>query len=199
MGQRLQIEWQQTADQLKLFYQWERNPNRKVRVQALWHLRCGKRLQDVSDFIDVCYRTLQYWVAWYRAGGLTEVLRRIPGHDIRAIAKLAPIRQRALAAKLALGLSRTVWNGIQWMQDRWNIRYSYPSLHNCLKRLKGRLKMPRPRSVKADIEEQNEWKVTGLAQALHGAEMNTSHRVWFSDEMRFGLWGQTRKRGACVG
>lgn len=64
MGQRLQIEWQQTADQLKLFYQWERNPHRKVRIQALWHLLCGKRLQDVSDIIGVCYRTLQYWVAW---------------------------------------------------------------------------------------------------------------------------------------
>jgi hypothetical protein len=26
------------------------------------------------------------------------------------------------------------------------------------------------------------------------ADITTSHRVWFSDEMRFGLWGQARKR-----
>lgn len=51
MHSRLQIEWQQTADQLKLFYRWERNPHRKIRLQALWHLRCGKRLQDVADII----------------------------------------------------------------------------------------------------------------------------------------------------
>ena len=194
MGQRLQIEWQQTADQFKLFYQWERNPHRKIRLQALWHLRCGKRLQDVVDIIGVCYRTLQHWVAWYRAGGLSEVLRRIPGHGSRAIAKLTAIRQRALAAKVALGLFRTVWDAIQWVQDRWNIPYSYPGLHSCLKRLQGRPKVPRPRSVKADIEAQNEWKATGLCEALGEVDITKSHRAWFCDEMRFGLWGQTRKR-----
>jgi transposase len=63
-----------------------------------------------------------------------------------------------------------------------------------LKRLKRRLKVPRPRSVKANIAAQEEWKSTGLKKALREAEMTTSHRIWFSDEMRFGLWGQTRKR-----
>jgi hypothetical protein len=29
---------------------------------------------------------------------------------------------------------------------------------------------------------------------LQEAELNQSHQVWFSDEMRFGLWGQARRR-----
>lgn len=194
MRQRVQIKWQQTADQLKLFYQWERNPHRKIRLQALWHLRSGKRLQDVVAIIGVSYRTLQYWVAWYRADGLAEVMRRTPGHGSRGKAKLAPIQQRALAAKVALGLFQTVWDAIQWVQNRWNIQYSYPGLLSCLKRLKGRLKVPRPRSVKADVGAQEEWKATGLTEALRAAKMTTSHHIWLSDEMRFGLWGQTRKR-----
>ena len=194
MGRRLQFEWQQTADQLLLFYQWERNPYRKIRLQALWHLRCGKCLQDVADLIGVCYRTLQYWVSWYRDGGLREVLRRIPGHSSRAVAKLVPIQQRALAAKVSLGLFRTVWDAMQWVRDRWNIQYSYSGLHACLQRLRCAPKVPRPRSVKANVEAQNKWKATGLSEALHEAGITKSHQVWFCDEMRFGLWGQTRKR-----
>ena len=71
MGQRLQLEWQETAPQLKLLYRLERNVHRRIRFLSLWHLRSGKRIQDVVEMIGVCYRTIQYWVAWYR-----EVVRR---------------------------------------------------------------------------------------------------------------------------
>jgi len=194
MGQRLQIEWQETADQLQLFYRWERNPHRKMRLQALWHLRCGKRLQDVVEVLGVCYRTLQHWVAWYRAEGLAEVLRRIPGHGSGPTAKLTPIQQRALAAKVALGAFRTVWDAIQWVRDRWNIDYSYSGLHAGLQRLNCAPKVPRPQSVKADMNRQAWWKAHGLRDSLQKAGIARDDRVWFCDEMRFGLWGQVRKR-----
>lgn len=194
MGRKLEIEWQETADQLKLFYRWERNPHRKIRLQALWHLCCGKGLQSVADLIGVCYRTLQYWVAWYRDGGLREVLRRIPGHGSGAIAKLTPIQERALAAKVSLGLFRTVWDAIQWVRDRWNISYSYSGLHACFQRLNCAPKVPRPQSVKANPQRQREWKEHGLGEALEEVGIQADDQVWFCDEMRFGLWGQVRKR-----
>lgn len=55
-------------------------------------------------------------------------------------------------------------------------------------------KVPRPQSLKADPKQQEQWKTTGLQKALREAGVETSDRVWFCDEMRFGLWGQTRKR-----
>lgn len=194
MGQSLHLEWQETADQLQLFYRWERNPHRKMRLQALWHLRCGKRLQEVADIIGVGYGTLQYWVAWYRESGLAEVLRRIPGHGSGPTAKLTPLRQRALAAKVALGLFRTVWDAIQWVGDRWGIRYTYSGLHACLQCLHCAPKVPRPQSVKADPKRQRWWKEQGLCDALQEAAMQREDQVWFCDEMRLGLWGQVRKR-----
>lgn len=194
MGQRLQVEWQEKPEQLKLFYQWEHNPHRKIRLQALWHLCCGKQLQEVVDIIGVCYRTLQYWVAWYRDGGLVEVLRRIPGHGSHARTKLNPVQERALAAKVALGLFRTVWDAIQWVRDRWHVDYSYSGLHACLQRLRCAPKVPRPQSVNANPQQQAEWKQTGLPNALEEVGVQTHHQVWFCDEMRFGLWGQVRKR-----
>jgi transposase len=194
MGRHLQVEWQETADQLQLFYRWECNPHRKMRLQALWHLRCGKRLQEVAAILGMCYRALQYWVAWYRVGGLAEVLRRIPGHGSGPTAKLTPIRQRALAAKVVLGLFRTVWDALQWVRDRWNIRYSYSGLHRCLQRLTCAPKVPRPQSVKADPKQQTWWKAHGLRDALQEIGVTQDDLVWFCDEMRFGLWGQVRKR-----
>jgi len=194
MGQRLQLEWHETADQLQLFYRWERNPHRKIRLQALWHLCRGTCLQAVADLIGVSYRTLQYWIAWYRAGGLAEVLRRIPGQGRGPTAKLTPVRQRALAAKVALGVFRTIWDAIQWVTDRWGIMYTYSGLHACLQRLKCAPKVPRPQSVKADPKRQQWWKEHGLRDALQEVGLQPEDRVWFCDEMRFGLWGQVRKR-----
>ena len=195
MGQHLQIEWQETAPQLNRLYRLEGNEHRKIRLQALWHLRCGKRIRDVVEMIGVCYRTVQNWVFWYRAGGLAEVLHRIPGNGSGARGKLTRIQQRALlAANVALGRFRTMWDAIQWVVDRWGISYSYSGLHHCLQRLGCAPKVPRPRSVKADPEQQEEWKASGLRKALHEAGVEHRARVWFCDEMRFGLWGQVRKR-----
>jgi transposase len=195
MGRQLQIDWQQTGAELKDLYRKERNPERQARLQALWQLRAGKGLQEVADLVGIAYRTLQYWVAWYREGGLNKVLERIKGHGRQGRpSKLKPLQQKALAAKVALGTFRTVWDAVQWVQDRWQVGYSYGGLHKCLKCLDCRPKVPRPRSVKADVTAQAKWKASGLAQALQEAELNQSHRVWFSDEMRFGLWGQVRRR-----
>ena len=83
---------------------------------------------------------------------------------------------------------------MQWVRDRWKVQYSYSGLFKRLKSLTCRLKVPRPRSIKADVKAQNEWKAIGLTQGLREAEMTPSHHIWFRDEMRFGLWGQTRKR-----
>jgi len=102
MGQRLPIEWQETTDQLQLFYRWERNPHRKMRLQALWHLRGGKRLQDVVNMLGVCYHTLQYWEAWYRVGGLAEVLRRVSFDFAQAMFALPHVNNPTSARAMAV-------------------------------------------------------------------------------------------------
>lgn len=127
--------------------------------------------------------------------GIEKVLQRIKGHGNQGRpAKLNAIQQKALAAKTALGYFRNVWDAIEWVRGRWKIHYSHSGLFKRLKELKCRLKVPHPRSVKADIEAQNEWKATRLSQMLIEAEIASSDHVWFCDEIRFGLWGQTRKR-----
>jgi transposase len=194
MGRQLQLEWNETAIELKERYLQEAHPQRRTRLQALWHLRCGKPSSEVAAIVGIAYRTLQYWVAWYRGGGLPEVLRRVKGYGSGSVAKLTALQQRALVAKIALGLFRTISDVLQWVVDRWGIAYSYSGIHDRLQQLGCAPKEPRPQSANANPKQQEQWKATGLFEALHEAGITCANRVWFCDEMRFGLWGQVRRR-----
>lgn len=198
MGRKLEITWQETANQLKKRYRQERHAERKIKLYALWQLRLGKSLKEVAALIGFSYRSLQYWVAWYRQGGLIEVLARIKGHGQQGRpAKLNKSQQKALVAKVALGCFRTIWDTREWVQGRWQAGYSYEGLRKRLKDLRCGLKVPRPCSVKANIEVQNQWKTTDLPEALQEAELTNAHWIYFSDEMRFGLWDKRVSAGAC--
>lgn len=62
-------------------YRQERHSERKIRLYAFWQLRLGKSLKEVAELIGFSYRTVQYWIAWYRQGGLKTVLQWIKSHD----------------------------------------------------------------------------------------------------------------------
>ena len=151
MGQKLKVGWQETATELRKRYRQERHCERRTRLHALWQLRCGKSLKEVAVLVGIAYRTLQYWVAWYREGGLAEVLERIKGHGRQGRpSPLKPLQQKALATKVALGTLHTVWDVLQWVEGRWKVRYSYGGLYKQVKHLNCRPKVPRPRSIKAE-------------------------------------------------
>jgi transposase len=162
MGQRLQIEWQESAEELKALYKCETHPQRRTRLQTLWQLRTGKRRADVVESVGVSYRAVQQGVAWYRAGGLAEVLRRVTGYASQGTAPhLNAKQQRALAARVALRDFKTVWEVIQWAEDRWGVQYSYQNVltHETSSI---EIEVPRPQSDKADPAQQTAWKKGGL-------------------------------------
>lgn len=162
MGQRLQIEWQESVEELKALYKRETHPQRRTRLQALWQLRAGKRIADVVASVGVSYRAVQQWLAWYRAGGLAEMVRRVTGHASHGTPPhLNAKQQRALAARVELGDFKTVWEVIRWAEDRWGIRYSYQGMYSLMKRHRLKLKVPRPQSEKAVPAQQAAWKKGG--------------------------------------
>ncbi|HIK10533.1 MAG TPA: IS630 family transposase [Oscillatoriaceae cyanobacterium M33_DOE_052] len=200
MGRKLAVEWKESAEELKKRFRQERSGEQRLRLQAMWYLRQGKELKEVAKLLGLAYRTLPYWVAWYREGGLSELLKRVKGHGKQGRkAKLKPIQQSALRLKVKLGQFRTVWEAVQWVAERWGIDYSYSGLHARLRQMKCGLKVPRPRSIKADVEAQEIWRAQGLRLALEKHDLSPLHKVWFCDEMRFGLWGQVRRRWGCRG
>lgn len=162
MGQRLQNEWHETAEELKERFRREPHAQRRTRLQALWQLRQGKRQESVADNLAVNVRVRQRWVSWYRAGGLAAVMQRVSGHGAEgAAAYLSAIQQRALIARVKLGDFRTVWEVRRWVEERWGVVYTYDGMYSLLKRHKLGLKVPRPPSEKADPGQQSGWKKGG--------------------------------------
>ena len=162
MGKQLQIEWSESIGELKQLYKAEKHPQRRTRLQVLWQLRQGKKLTTVADLVGVSYRVLQRWVAWYREGGLEEVLCRVTGHHAQgATPYLNACQQKALAGRVELGDFRTVWDVIEWVTARWGITYSYQGMYALMRRQGLNLKVPRPHSEKADAHQQTHWKKGG--------------------------------------
>jgi len=162
MGRRLQVEWQEEAEELKQRYRGEKHVQRRERLFVLWHLRCGKRVEEVAEITGTSCRVIQRWVAWYREGGLGEVLRRVTGYATQGQSPyLSPLQQRALVARVALGDFRTVWDVMEWVKARWGIVYSYEGMRSVMKRNQLSLKVPRPRSNNAQPAIQQAWQKEG--------------------------------------
>lgn len=161
MGRALQVEWQETEEDLKHRYRREKHQQRRERLMVLWHLRQGKRIEDVAQMTGTAYRVIQRWVSWYRQGGLVEVLQRVRGHGTQGVkAKLSSVQQKALVARVKLGDFTTVWDVVRWVEARWGIVYSYEGMRSVMKRNRLGLKVPRPQSDKADVKAQTTWQKT---------------------------------------
>jgi len=159
MGRSLQINWQEEASEFKQQYREEKHIQRRDRLFVLWHLRNGQSIKNVSKLTGINYRVIQRWIAWYRQGGLSEVLHRVTGHTSQGMPPyLTSRQQRALVARVALGDFRTVWDVMEWVKGRWGISYSYEGMRSILKPHKLGLKVPRPQSAKADVQLQETWQ-----------------------------------------
>jgi transposase len=160
MGRRLQeIAWQESAAELYDRYRGERDLNRRKRLQVLWLVRQGRSATTAAQEAGVGVRTVLRWLDWYRAAGLAEVLRRIPGHGARgAVCWLSAEQQAALLAQCRRGAFRTYGQAQRWVNRECGVHYRYDGIHTLLTRLDVHPKVPRPTAAKADPAVQEAWK-----------------------------------------
>ena len=159
MGRILKVNWQETEEELEQLYRAEKHYQRRERLLSLWHLRRGKQIKEVSEMTGRGARRIREWVSWYRRGGVSEVLQRVTGHGTVGVsAQLTPLQQKAVVARVALGDFRTVWDVAAWVEARWRIQYSYEGMRSLMKRHDCVLKVPRPQSEKADVQQQDNWQ-----------------------------------------
>jgi len=162
-GRPFIIQWQESGAELLEKYRREKNVQRRTRLQALWQMRQGKSLGEVSPLVGASYRTLQRWIAWYREGGLARVLHRIPGHNSPGgQGKLTPEQLAQVKERLDTGAFRTAQEMRTWIQQQWGVSYTKKGIYGVLRGLKARKKVPRPQSDRASPEAQDMWKKGGL-------------------------------------
>jgi transposase len=157
MGRPLKISWQDEETALFQRYRAEKQPDLKPRLHALWLLRQGHSLAETAKVLGVHYTSVQQWVAWYRQGGMAEVLsHRKMGQG--QTPWLATAQQEQLRAQVAQGKFRTARGAVQWVKETFGIEYTLKGMYSLLKRLKGKKKVPRPLATNTFLETQEEWK-----------------------------------------
>lgn len=153
------IEWraEDTAAALKTAYHRARDRWVRMRLQALWLVRCGWRMDKVAEVVGTDYRSVQRWVAWYRRGGLSEVQsHRMGGKGQAAFLTAEP--QEAVATEVATGRFRTASEIRDWIAAEYGVAYTVAGVYGLLDRLRCAPKVPRPMHVQADREQQRAWK-----------------------------------------
>ena len=160
MGRTLQeIDWDESAEELYDRYRAERDLNRRKRLHVLWLVRQGRTASAAAKEAGVGLRTVLRWLDWYRAGGLAEVVRRVPGHGARgATCWLSAEQQAALLAQCRRGAFRTYGEAQRWVDGEFGVSYRYDGIHTLLTRLGVHPKVPRPTAAKADPAVQEAWK-----------------------------------------
>jgi transposase len=161
MARRLQVEWQEDEATLKQYYLSEKDAQNRTRLQALWQLRRGRTIAEVAEIVGKDPRTIQDWVAWYRQGGLAEVLRRRHGGHGGRQSWLTDEQMDELKAAASAGEVRCIQDGVQWAQEQHGVTYTYWGMRGVFARLELRKKVPRPRNPQASAEQQEAWKKGG--------------------------------------
>jgi transposase len=166
-GRRLRVTWQpgDSAERLHQAYRAEPDAEVRMRLHGLWLVRSGRRVGEVADAVGVHYRTVQRWLRWYEAGGLTAVRAHRqggPGPQPR----LTTAQQAQVAAEVATGRFRTAAEIGAWIRMSFGVAYRPGGLASLLTRLKCSPKVPRPLHQKADLAAPERWKGGALPPRL---------------------------------
>lgn len=160
MARKVQIDWRETEDELFELYKQEKDVQNRTRLQALWLLRPGRTMKEVAGLVGVHYRTVQEWIAWYRKGGVDEVLQHWHGGHGGQERRLSEEQEAALKAEAEAGEIRTIHDGVAWAKER-GVDYTYWGMRWVFYRLGLKKKVPRPKAPQASAEKQEAWKKGG--------------------------------------
>jgi transposase len=161
-GRPLRIDWQEDEQTLYRLYKQEKDHQNRTRLQALWLIRQGRSIKEAAQIVGFHYRTVQEWVAWYRKGGLDEVLRHRHGGHGSPKPWLTSQQEDELKEQASQGEFRTVWEAVDWVKKGFGVEYTYWGMRGVFQRLKLKSKVPRPISPQASEEAQEAWKKGGL-------------------------------------
>jgi len=161
LARRLQVDWQEDEQTLYELYKQDKDHQNRTRLQAWWLLRQGHGIRRVAATVGIHPRTVQEWLAWYRRGGVVElVYHRHGGHGGKG-RRLTAEQAAELTAQARAGEIRTIQDGVEWARKTYQVEYSDWGMRWVFDRLALKKKLPRPRNPKASVEQQAAWEKGG--------------------------------------
>ncbi len=162
-GRPIKIEWQETEEDLYKLFAAERDVKKRQKLQLLWLVKTGNSLRESCRVAAINERTGQRYLKWYREGGVSNVLNRQYGGDQgKQTGFLTKEQQEMLKAEANAGKIKTIWEGIEWVRDKYKVEYSYGGMRGVFKRMRLKKKVPRKQHIKSDAQAQDAWKKGGL-------------------------------------
>jgi transposase len=160
-GRPIEVEWKHGEEELRRLYNQEKHVERRTRYQALWLIRGGRTMREVSEIVDRHYDTICRWMDWYRESGLSEVTNRLPGQAGGVESYLTPDQETQLVKRANEGVFHTAREIQHWLNEEFGVDSTHKGVYSLLERLEIVWKVPRPTNPKADPTQQESWKKGG--------------------------------------
>ena len=162
MARKLEIAWQDDADELFQLYRAEADAELRTRFHALWLIRQGQTPTAAAHLVGVQLRTVRTWLRWYRAGGTTTIRQHRHGGRQGRRSLLSSEQCAQLKAHSASGAIKTIDQAVDWVKTHFGVTYTYWGMRSLFERLRICKKVPRPQAPKPNQAEQEAWKKGGL-------------------------------------
>ncbi len=165
MARRLKLEITETAAYLEKSLKQAKSGTCKERLQMLWWLKTGQvnEHQELSRRLGRGHSTITRWLNSYRTGGLSQLL------EVKTAPRAEPKIQGEALAKLKQRLDspegfssyRAI---VEWLEQECGLEVKYDTVNRFVReKLKAKLKVPRPQSLKqasgvvAGFKKTSDW------------------------------------------
>lgn len=152
MARPLKIEISESEEYLAKSLRYAQTASQKEKLQVLWWLKSGqvRQHQELGRRLGRNGSTISRWLAKYRQGGLRCLLEEPPRCGKRWEIEGEMLEQ--LQARLEQPEGFKSYGEVQqWLEEECGKSVKYKTVYKTVRyRLKAKLKVPRPRSLKQD-------------------------------------------------
>jgi transposase len=217
MPRRLNLEITETQEELKILLSEQRTGFGKERVQALYLLKLGQvtTVGELAEWLARHRVTVQKWLALYRRGGMSVLLRYKP-----STGRPSSIPQwavKALKKRLQDPKGFRSYGAVQqWLKETLGINASYQAVYELVRhKLKAKLKVGKRQNTEQDPEQVQQFKaeladnlmlLQDVCQHQFGMEArqwrkrvsgrNSLEPDYYLPPFNHGFWSQTRREDA---
>lgn len=150
MARRLKLEIAETAKYLEKSLKQSKSGVRKERLLLLWWLKTGQvsEHQELSRRLGRAHATITRWLHSYREGGLAQLLqvKTAPGAESKIQGEALDKLKQQLASPEGFSSYRAI---VEWLEQECGLKVKYDTVNRFVRqKLKAKLKVPRPQSLK---------------------------------------------------